>query len=71
MALDQPAAFDISAKFKPLSLAFDETADLAERALKTETFTSASFKTFTTHLAMVVDVTDLCGGLKLLKNLPF
>ena len=28
LALDQAAAFDISAKFQPLSLAFNEAADL-------------------------------------------
>ena len=70
LALDQPATFDISAKFKPLSLAFDEAADLVEWALKTETFTPASFKTFTTHLAIVVHVSALCGGLKLIKKPP-
>ena len=68
MSLDQPAAFDI-AKFKPLSLTFDEAADLVEWALKTETFTSASLKTFTTRLAKVVDLTTSCGGLKLIKKL--
>ena len=30
LALDKPAAFDISPKFKPLSLGFDEAADLVE-----------------------------------------
>ena len=63
LALDQPAVFDISAKFKRFLLAFDEAADLVEWALKTETFTPVSFKTFTTHLAIVADVTALCGGL--------
>ena len=70
MALDQPASFDICAKFKPLSLAFDEDADLVEWALKIETFTPASFKTITTHLSLVVDVTALCRGLKLIKKPP-
>ena len=70
MALDQPAAFDISSKFKPLSLAFDEAADLIEQALKAETFIPASFKTFTTHIVIVVDVTALCGSLKLIKEPP-
>ena len=56
--------------FKPLSLAFDEVADLVEGALKTETFTSATFKAITTYLAIVVYVTDLCEGLKLIKKPP-
>lgn len=56
LQIDQPAAFDISTKFRSLSLDFDEDSDLVDRALETDTFMPASFKTFSTHLAIAVDV---------------